>query len=147
MKFWKQFSKQAVLRQLLFALLIFALIIPFALWDSNTQIKVSFGEESVTVKSDKYSLDIQYADIVSAELTVLAEAGEKVADGVDNEILRCGLWKNDAWGEYYINADLDATDCILIHTKDGKTFVFNGASNRKTADLFETLQAHLPSNS
>lgn len=147
MKFWKQFSKQAVLRQLFFALLIFALIIPFALWDSFTQIKASFGEVSVTVKSDKYSLDIQYADIASAELTVLAEAGEKVADGYDNDIIRCGLWKNDAWGEYYINADLDATDCILIHTTDGKTFVFNGANNQKTAALYDTLQTHLPSNS
>lgn len=145
MNFWKSFSKKSVLRQLFFVLALFALLIPMALWDSNTQIKVSFDDSSVYVKSDEYSMAVGYDEIASVELTPLAEAGEELEDTVDNDIIRTGKWMNSTWGEYYINADLDASNCVVAHLKDGRIFVFSRKDNAATAEDFETLQSHLES--
>lgn len=144
MKFWKSFSKRAVLKQLFFGLFLFAILIPIAIWDSNTQVKVSFDAEAVYVGSDKYSMNIHYADITSAELVPLEEPGEKVKDGYDNDILRAGVWINEAWGEYIIVADLDATTCILLKLEDGRTLVFNKKNDKATAEVYETLLTYLP---
>ena len=144
MKFWKTFSKRAVLKQMFFGIALFAILIPIAIWDSNTQVKVSFDTEAVYVSSDKYSMNIHYADIASAELAALAEPGEKVQDGYDNDILRAGVWTNDAWGEYIIVADLDATTCILLKLEDGRTLVFNRKNDKTTAEIYETLLTYLP---
>lgn len=143
MKFWKSFSKQAVLKQLFFVLALFVILIPLAIWDSDTQVKVSFDNDSVDVYSDKYNMNIPYDLIASAELADLAEPGEKVEDGWDNDIIRTGKWINDTWGEYYIVADLDTSNCIVMHLNDGRIFVFSSKDNQKTATHFETLQTHL----
>ena len=143
MNFWKSFSKKSVLRQLCFVIVLFMLLIPVALWDSDTQIKVSFDAESVFIKSDEYNMTIGYDEIASAELTALAEPGEELEDTVDNDIIRTGKWSNDTWGEYYINADLDTTDCIVATLKDGRIFVFSRKDNEATAKDYETLQSHL----
>ena len=144
MKFWKSFSKQAVLRQLVFVLVLFAILIPMAIWDSNTQVKVSFDTSYVYVSSDKYSMNISYEDIASAELADLAEPGEKVEDGFDNDILRAGVWYNDTWGEYIIVADLDASNCVVLHLEDGRTLVFSKKNDKATAEVYETLLTYLP---
>ena len=133
------FTKKAALRQFLFVVFLFALLIPFAIWDSNAQVKVTFDEDSAYVKSDKYTMDIQYGDIVSVELTDLADAGEGVMSSFDNDIIRTGVWKNDAWGEYYIVADLDATNCVLVRLSDGRQFVISQKNNEKTEEIYETL--------
>lgn len=144
MNFWKSFRKKDVLKQLLFVLAVFVILIPIAIWDSDTQIKVSFDPESLYVKSDEYVLTVPYAIITSAELTALPEAGEELEEAVDNGIIRTGKWHNDTWGEYYINADLDAGTCILLTLNDGRLFAFSCKDNAKTAELFDTLQAYLP---
>ena len=141
--FWKSFSKKSVLRQLYFVLALFALLIPIAFWDSATQIEVSFDTQNVYIKSDEYSISIGYDEIESAELVPLAEPGLELENTVDNDIIRTGKWQNTSWGEYYINADLDATDCIVAHLKDGRVFVFSRKDNEATADDFETLQIYL----
>ena len=143
MKFWQSFSKKAVLRQLFFVLALFAVLIPMAFWDSDTQVKVSFESSSVYIRSDKYSMTIPYNIIDSAELADLEEPGEKVEDGFDNDIIRTGVWKNDTWGEYRIVADLDADNCIVIHLNDGRVFVFSCKNNSKTAEIYEDLQTYL----
>ena len=145
MNFWKSFSKKSVLRQLYFVLALFVVLIPIALWDSDTQIKVTFDAASVYVKSDEYSMTVGYDEIASAELVSLAEAGEEIENTVDNDIIRTGKWHNDTWGEYYINADLDTTDCIVAHLKDGRTFVFSRKDNKTTAEDYEILQSYLNS--
>ena len=144
MKFWKSFSKRSVLRQLFFGIALFIILIPIAIWDSNTQVKVSFNSEAAFVSSDEYNMNIHYADIVSAELTALADPGEEVQDCLDNDILRVGVWTNDAWGEYIIVADLDATTCILLKLEDGRTLVFNRKNDKTTAEIYETLLTYLP---
>lgn len=144
MNFWKSFSKKAVLRQLFFVLALFAILLPIAIWDSNTQVKVSFDTTSVYVNSDKYSLTVPYDIIASAELTALPEPGEELEDAFDNDIIRTGKWRNDTWGEYYINADLDAGNCIKLLLNDGRIFAFSCKDNAKTAELFDTLLTYLP---
>ena len=143
MKLWKFLTNKVVLRQLLFVLALFALLIPMALLDSGTQVKVKFYDDSVNVKSDKYTMSVQYSDIASAELVAIAEPGEKVADSFDDKIIRTGTWENDAWGEYIIVADLDTTTCIKLELNDGRILVFSRKNDTATAEDFETLQAYL----
>lgn len=139
MKFRDYFS----LKHILFAVVLFAVLIPFAIRDSNNQVKVRFDDENIYTVSNKYTLTIPYADIASAELVPLAEPGEKVQDGYDDDILRAGIWRNDTWGEYYITADLDTDQCVLITLRDGRLFVFSHKNNATTAEDFETLQTYL----
>ena len=83
MKFKDYFS----IKHMLFAVALFAILIPFAIRDSNNQVKVSFDDTSVYTSSNKYSLTVSYDQIDSVELAVLPEAGEKVEDGYDDDIL------------------------------------------------------------
>ena len=55
MKFWQAFSKKEVLKQLFFVLALFAILIPVAIWDSDTQVKISFTDTVIKAKSDKFS--------------------------------------------------------------------------------------------
>ncbi len=140
MKFRNLFS----LKQILFALFLFALLIPIALWDSATQVKTEFLQESVVIRSDKFRMSVEYAQIDSAELAPLAEAGEATQEPwTDNDILRTGYWHNDIWGDYCIVADLDADTCVVLHLKDGRTFVFSANSNQENTELYEMLLTHL----
>ncbi len=139
MRFKDYFS----IKHILFAVFLFAILMPFAIRDSNNQVKVSFDDTSIYTSSNKYSMTIRYDQIDSIELTDLADAGEKVEDGYDDDILRAGKWHNDAWGEYYITADLDTSNCVVMHLKDGRIFVFSSKDNNTTAQYFETLQSHL----
>lgn len=140
MRFRDLFSK----KQFFFAIFIFALLIPLALWDSNTQVKVTFETDAIYIKSDEYNMSIEYGDIVSAELTDLAVPGEQIEDCVDNDIIRTGKWRNETWGEYYICADVDATNCIALRLEDGRLFIFSRKDNEETAGIYETLQTYLP---
>ena len=137
------FTKKAALRQFLFVLLLFALLIPTAIWDSNAQVKVQFNADIVNVKCDKFRMSVPYADISSAELVPLAEAGDPMDNAFDNDIFRSGSWTNDAWGEYIIIADLDTTTCIKLDLQDGRTFLFSRKSDKATAEDFEVLQTYL----
>ena len=128
---------------MLFAVALFAILIPFAIRDSNNQVKVSFDDTSVYTSSNKYSLTVSYDQIDSVELAVLPEAGEKVEDGYDDDILRAGKWINDTWGEYYITADLDTSNCVVMHLTDGRVFVFSSKNDETTAEHYQTLLTHL----
>ena len=142
MKLRDLFSKSS-LRQLGFVLVIFALLLPVALWDSNNQVRISMEAEDLSVTSDKYTLRTPYENIVSASLESLADPGEEVSDCFDDDILRAGFWRNPEWGEYHICADLDASLCIVLKLEDGQTFVFTGKNDRDTATQYEALLTHL----
>lgn len=138
-----RFTKKAALTQLVFILALFAILLPFAIWDSNSQVKVSFDDTAIYATSDKYNMTIRYDEIESVELAELADPGEKVQDSFDDKILRTGIWHNDAWGEYYITADLDASNCVLLHLKDGRLFVISRKNNATTEEVYNTLLSHL----
>ena len=146
MNFWKSFSKKAILRQFVFALVIVALLIPVAIWDSGTQVKVKFYDEDMMVKSDRYKMSVRYDQVEFAELTELAEPGEKVLDGFDNDIVVTGTWRNEVWGEYSINADPDTSVCVKMTLTDGRIFVFSCKDDEKTEELYNTLLTYLPKN-
>ena len=146
MKFWKSFSKKAVIRQFFFVLALFALLIPIALWDSGTQVKVRFYEDEVNVKSDRYTMTVRYDQIAGAALEDLADPGEKILDGFDNDIVVTGTWRNEAWGEYSINADPDTSNCVVMTLTDGRIFVFSCKNDEKTEELYNTLLSYLPNN-
>ena len=139
MKFRDFFS----LKHILFALFLFVVLLPFAFFQSSNMVKVSFGADSIQATSSKYSMAIPYADIDSAELTELADPGEKLEDGWDDDLLRAGKWHNETWGEYYICADLDTSNCIVIRHNDGRLFVFSRKNDKTTAALYEELLSHL----
>jgi len=138
-----KFKDFFVPKQIILAILLFAILIPIALWDSNTQVRVSFDDANIHINSDRYNMTVGYDQITSAELAALADPGEKVADGFDDDIIRTGVWTNDTWGEYYITADLDTSTCVVLHLDDGRTFVFSSKDDETTAQHFETLQSYL----
>ena len=142
MNFRDLFSKRSI-RQLIFVALLFALLIPIAIWDSGTQVKVQFNDTSLYVRCDRYNMTIAYDEISSAELVELPEPGEKLENGFDDDIIRAGLWKNDIWGEYHICADLDTTVCVVIKLEDGRTFVFSCKSDKATTEDYEQLKTYL----
>ncbi len=139
MKFRGIFS----LRHIVFAVVFFTLLVLMAIWDSNTQVKVTMQDTGMSIRSNEFTMQVEYDQIASAELAPLAEAGEKKDDAFDNKILRSGFWKNEAWGEYYINADLDTTNCVVMHLTDGQTFVFSCKDNSRTEELYQELLQHL----
>ena len=142
MRFRDYFS----VKHILFAVALIALMMFFAVRQSNDMVKVYFEDTSVDVVSSKYSMNIPYDMVESAELADLAEAGERLAECYDDDIIRTGFWGNDTWGEYYIVADLDPDNCIVVHLNDGRMFVFSRKSNAENEKLFETLQTYLSAN-
>ena len=142
MRFRDYFS----VKHILFAVALIALMMFFAVRQSNDMVKVYFEDTSVDVVSSKYSMNIPYDMVESAALADLAEAGERLAECYDDDIIRTGFWGNDTWGEYYIVADLDPDNCIVVHLNDGRMFVFSRKSNAENEKLFETLQTYLSAN-
>lgn len=143
MKFWQSFSKSSIKRQFFFGLFLFAVMIPIAVLDSNTQVKVSFYDTSVYITSDKYSMDVPYDIIESASLETLPDPGERVENSYDNDVLRAGVWENDTWGNYHIAADLDADNCVVLRLDDGRIFVFSSKNETKTEKLYNELLTYL----
>jgi len=143
MKFWQSFSKKSIKKQFLFSLFLFAILVPIAIWDASTQVSVKFYDVDVYIKSDKYSMSVPYDIIDSAELADLADPGERVDYSYDNDVLRAGVWYNETWGEYHIAANLNASNCVVLHLNDGRTFVFSGRNNNKTVELYNELLTHI----
>ena len=143
MKFLSLFKDKLFFRYLIFGLLLFGVTIGLSFIDSADDVKVTFDTDSVVVKSEKYQMSILYNEIETVELVDLPDAGESI-EGKDTIVLRTGSWKNDTWGEHYICADLDCTQCIVVRIADGRTLVFSSKNNSTTAELYETLLTYLP---
>lgn len=143
MKFLEMFKNKTAIRYLIFGVILFAATIGFSFIDSADDVKVTFETDSVLVTSDRYKMTIQYDEVEKVTLEPIADAGESVA-GKDTMVLRTGTWKNDTWGEHYICADLDCTQCIVVQITDGRTLVFSSKNDQTTAELYETLLTYLP---
>ena len=140
MRFKDYFS----LKHIIFAVVLIGLMMLFAVNQSNNTVKVKFQENAVRITSSQYSMTIDYTDIVSVKQESLADAGEKVENGYDDDILRAGKWKNETWGEYHVCADLDVKKCIVVTLDDGSVFVFSRKSDKETASIYNELLTHLP---
>lgn len=140
MKFRDYFS----LKNIIFAVIVIALMLGFAMRQASNTVKVKFGDTSVAITSSKYNMTIAYEDIVSVELADMADPGEMGSDGYDDEILRAGNWTNETWGEYHICAYLETSKCVVIEVEDGRTLVFSKKNDKTTTELYETLLTYLP---
>ena len=131
------------LKHILFAVVLVGLMMLFAVSHSNNMVKVKFREESIRISSSKYKITMEFEDIVSVALEDLAEPGQEKENCFDDEMLRTGLWENDAWGRYYVCADLDTTKCIVARLHDGRVFVFSCKNDAKTEQIYNDLLSKL----
>lgn len=138
MKFFEMFKNKTAVRYFIFGIFVFAATIVFSYIDSANDVKVTIGDSEVTIHSDYNSMSISYKDIQSIELVPIPEAGT-VVSGKDNMTLRYGTWINDYWGEHFICADLDCTNCIAVKVDDGRVLVFSSKNNDTTQQIYETL--------
>ena len=137
-KFWQLVSK----KDFFFILAIFIGVIIMSFFESANKVQVVFGSDAVDIAAPRYSMNIPYEMVDSVELVPMPDAG-KVTQGNDDMTCRTGSWKNEVWGEYFVCADLDASDCIVARLKDGRIFVFSRKDNASTAQDYETLQSYL----
>lgn len=143
MKFWEKFRRLVSLRYLAFGIILFAVVIGIGLIESTYKVTVKFSDEAVDINSTRYYyMNIPYDMVDSIELVEMPDAGE-VVNGKYDMTVRYGQWKNDTWGEYVVCMDPDATNCIVVHLDDGRTFVFSRRNNEKTAEDFATFQSYL----
>lgn len=142
MKFWEKFWKLVSKRDLIFVAVIFAVVIVMTFFETANKVRVTFGDESVDIKSPRYTMNIPYDMVDSIELMDLPGGGKDV-NGKDDMVTRTGVWENEVWGEYHICANLNSTNCVVVHLNDGRVFVFSNKNNETTAENFETFDSYL----
>lgn len=138
-----KFRDVVSIKQIVMTVAVLALFILLGLWDSATQVKVSFLDTAVKVRSDRYQLEIPYDQVASAELTALPEAGVEVNNGLDDKTLRTGFWENETWGRHHIIADLESDECIVVHLDSGEIFVFSCKDTKETQKTYDTFLGYL----
>jgi len=136
-KFWQIVSK----KDFIFGLIILALVVVFSFKPSN-KVRFSFGEDSVDIRSTKFSMNIPYDMVDRCTLEEKPEMGEKV-DGYTDDIIQTGVWKNEAWGEYTACIEVYTDNCIVIQLTDGRYFVVSRRDNEETEVVYETFQSYL----
>ena len=138
----KKFLNSVTGRYLIFGLCLFAVVIGVSMVEAHFRIEVTVTDADISVGSNRYNLRVEYDLIETLELVEMPDRGENI-DGRDETSIRYGIWSNDIWGEYTVLAVPNATNCIVLHLNDGRTFVFNARSNDYTAEIFAQLQTHL----
>lgn len=138
----KKFLNSVTGRYLIFGLCLFAVVIGVSMVEAHFRIEVTVTDADISVGSNRYNLRVEYDLIETLELVEMPDRGENI-DGRDETSIRYGIWSNDTWGEYTVLAVPNATNCIVLHLNDGRTFVFNARSNDYTAEIFAELQSHL----
>jgi len=136
-KFWSVISK----KDFIFGLVILALVIVFSFKPSN-KVRFNFAEDSVDIKTTKYSMNIPYDMVESLELVSKPDMGSKI-DGYTDNIIANGLWENDAWGEYTACIEVYTDNCILVHLTDGRLFVLSRRDNEETQRVYEEFLTYL----
>ena len=129
-------------RDLLFAVLLFTLILTVAFCRAEDMITVNYGEEAVDVMTNRYSLNIPYDMIDSVQIGDVDEDDE-IIKGKGDIALLTGHCVNKVWGEYYGIIDRQTDKCVLVYLNDGRLFVFSHRSDEKVQQDCETLLSHL----
>lgn len=125
-----------------FGIILFALVILISIFQPSNKIIAEFEEESVTVRSSRYTMNIPYEMVSGLELAQKPDMGEAL-DGHDDMILQTGTWKNETWGEYEVCVEIATDNCIVIHLTDGRIFVISRRDNEETSAIFEEFQTYL----
>lgn len=129
-------------KDFVFGLILLVLVIAISLFQPSNKIIAEFSEDSVDIKSSKFSMNIPYDMIRSIELVDKPDMGEPV-DGHDDMILQIGTWENDTWGEYEMCTEIATDNCIVTHLTDGRIFVISRRDNEETAAVYEEFLTHL----
>lgn len=129
-------------RDLIFAVMLFTLMLSMAFCKGENMMDVTFGEQAVDIVTAKYTMNIPYEMVESIEVATYSEDDEQI-NGRSDIALRTGIWQNESWGEYYACLDLQTDTCILVHLNDGRIFVFSHKSDEKVASDFATFQSYL----
>ncbi|MCD7745007.1 MAG: hypothetical protein LUI13_06985 [Lachnospiraceae bacterium] len=130
-----------------YSILIFLIIVlGYLIFFRNSlseSVYIEPGEDSILINSyTEDEITISYADITRMELCDEVDFGT-LSEGTDDRRVRSGLWKNDAWGEYYLFALKKVKgDYILLET-DETVVVFNYESAEVTQNFYSAFQEYL----
>ncbi len=138
MKFRDYFN----VKQILFAVSLFALALIFAYCESGKVVTVDFTDSQLEVRSDVFSMTVSYDEIVSAELVDTPKDDEPI-DGVETLTLYYRTWKNEQWGEYTACIDFGSPKSIMLKLTDGQTYVFSSKNTKTTTEIYEELLTHI----
>ena len=123
-------------KNLVFILLILAMVLFYVFSGGSVGISLDFGEDALTLSASNYDWLILYNQIETLELAKLPDTGMLV-DGTQNRTLRCGTWKNDLWGDYTLCIDPRIDTCIVITMKNGGIYVLNYENSDSTGQLYQ----------
>lgn len=140
--YFKKLKQLFSLKDMLFTLLLFTIIIGIAFCKGENLMNLTFGEDAVDIVSSKYSMNIPYDMVGSIELAEIDD-DDKLVNGVADIAIRTGTWSNAELGEYSACVDLQGTTCIIVRLNDGRIFIFNDSGDEKTAEAFAQFQSHL----
>ncbi|MBO7251567.1 MAG: hypothetical protein J6V25_02955 [Oscillospiraceae bacterium] len=136
-KFWQVISK----KDLIFGLIILSLVVLNSFRPSN-KVRFSFGEDSVDIRSTKFSMNVPYDMVDSLTLEEKPDMGIEV-DGYYDRVIRTGTWKNETWGEYTSCVEVYTDNCIVIKLTDGRYFVVSRRDNEETQRVYEEFLTYL----
>ena len=89
-------------------------------------------------------LYVNYADIISVELTDEVDFGDPTDEGYDTIRGTGGIWQSDTYGTYHLITAAKAKDYIVLETATGYV-IFNYESTQTTDDIYTGLTDLLPS--
>ena len=137
-----KFDRRIFSNLILFVVLIVVVAV-LTMCQSSTAIRIAYGDELMGISSKDYSANVAYEDVASLELLEDPDLGA-TAGGKNRPELKTGLWENQSWGTYYLCFNPNATNCVVVHLKDGQVLVFNNNTNENTAATYEEFLTHLP---
>jgi len=129
-------------RDLVFALVLFTLILTVAFCRAENMMDVTFGESAVDIHTSRFNMNIPYDMVESIEIGDINKH-DKTEESITDIALRTGQWTSETWGEYSACLDMQTSKCILVHLNDGRLFAFSHKSDEKVQQDFETLQSYL----
>lgn len=140
--YFKKLKQLFRLRDLVFTVLLFSIILGIAFCKAESQVEVTFNDASVDVVSARYSMNIPYDMVAEIDLVEYIQ-DSTLLKGKGDISLQTGTWTNEVWGEYFACVDLGSKQCVKVKLEDGRLFVFSRLSDEETATIFETFQSHL----
>ena len=119
---------------------IFVVVTLIAIFRGGSDtVSFDFKDTSLTVTGTKgYSYSVDYENIDTVTFETIDEYGECLS-GASEKKYTCGTFRNSQLGEYGICALTKLKDCMVIRTKDGKTYAANIETSQSTEELCRSL--------
>ena len=131
-------------KNLIFIVLILAMVLFYVFSGGSVGISLDYGEESLILSAADRDWLIPYDQIESLELAEHPNTGTLI-DGVQKCTLHWGTWRNDLWGEYTLCIDPRIDSCIVITMKNGGIYVLNYENDGSTKQLHQMFSDLLQS--